>query len=658
MSGASAYRPEIDGLRAIAVGGVVLYHFGMPGLSGGFTGVDVFLVISGYLIGAILWREYTQTGSIALGDFFLRRLRRLAPAWLVLAFVVFAAGYHILLPHDFRELGKALIAATLFAANIHFYRGTGYFDGAAEEKPLLHMWSLSLEEQFYLVLPLLLVICARRPRLALALIAGGGAASFAAGLAMTWRNGDAAFFLFPFRAWELVAGVLLAILTAGRPAPQGGRRALAGSALGLALVLGGMMLIRPGDGFPGVAALVPVAGTLLLIHFGQAAHPVNALLSAPPMRALGLISYSLYLWHWPVRSLSHFALGPDQGFAVTLALIGLSVGLAVLSWRFVEQPFRRPAADPRPLMAGAGLAMAALLALGAWPYLTAGVPGRWPAPVLVHEAAARDFIQDWSQCHIPETGPFAGVEICDLGPPGPPALVAWGDSHLRAIKEGLQTAAQEAGLPVRLIWRAGCPPLFGVAKTESAATPQEDAACHAANARIEQAFRADPPPGLLLVGRWSYYAEGGGVGLDAHNRITLDAPYDRSVRQTLDQLAAAGSRIWVMRQVPEIPGYSSLAVARAMARAEPVPPSRFITPRAEAERRETSGLAPFRAAAEAGQITLIDPWPRLCDARECGVMAEEDGTGGLPLYFDNNHLTNTGARVLRDLYPVQGMIGP
>ncbi len=163
MSGASAYRPEIDGLRAIAVGGVVLYHFGMPGLSGGFTGVDVFLVISGYLIGAILWREYTQTGSIALGDFFLRRLRRLAPAWLVLAFVVFAAGYHILLPHDFRELGKALIAATLFAANIHFYRGTGYFDGAAEEKPLLHMWSLSLEEQFYLVLPLLLVICARRP---------------------------------------------------------------------------------------------------------------------------------------------------------------------------------------------------------------------------------------------------------------------------------------------------------------------------------------------------------------------------------------------------------------------------------------------------------------------------------------------------------------
>lgn len=658
MSGSSAYRPEIDGLRAIAVGGVVLYHFGLPGLTGGFTGVDVFLVISGYLIGAILWREYTRTGSIALGAFFLRRLRRLAPAWLVLAFVVFAAGYHILLPHDFRELGKALIAATLFAANIHFYRGTGYFDGAAEEKPLLHMWSLSLEEQFYLVLPLLLVICARRPRLAFALIAGGGAASLAASLAMTWRNPDAAFFLFPFRAWELVAGVLLAILTAGRPAPRGGRLALAGSALGLALVLGGMLLIRPGDGFPGVAALAPVLGTLLLIHFGQAAHPVNALLSAPPMRALGLISYSLYLWHWPVRSLSHFALGPDQGLAVTLALVALSIALAVLSWRYVEQPFRHGWPGPRPLVAGAGGAMALLLALGAWPFLAGGLPGRWPAPVLAQEAAARDFIQDWSRCRTPGDGPFAGVEICDLGPEGPPALLAWGDSHLRAIKEGLEAAAQEAGLPVRLIWRAGCPPLFGVSKTESAATPQQDAACHAANARIEQALRDDPPPGILLVGRWSYYAEGGGVGIDAHNRIALDAPYDASVRRTLDRLAAGGSRIWVMRQVPEIPGYSSLDTARAMARAEAVSPARFTTPRAAAERREAAGLAPFRAAAQAGQITLIDPWPRLCDAQECRVMAGPGGPAGQPLYFDNNHLTNTGALSLRDLYPVQGGTAP
>ena len=648
MSGGPAYRPEIDGLRAIAVGGVVLYHFGVPGLSGGFTGVDVFLVISGYLIGSILWREFAVTGRVDLGRFFLRRLRRLAPAWIVLALVVFAVGYRILLPHDFRELGKALIAATLFAANIHFYRGTGYFDGAAEEKPLLHMWSLSLEEQFYLVLPVLLVLCARRPRLAASLIVGGGAASLAASLAMTWRNHDAAFFLFPFRAWELVAGVLLAIVALRVPA---GRLALAGSAAGLGLVLAGFVLIQPGEGFPGVAALVPVVGTLLLILCGQARNPVNALLASAPMRGIGLISYSLYLWHWPVRSLAHFALGPDPGMLTTLALIGLSTGLAVVSWRFVERPFRDPArVGNAGLLAGATGGMAVLLVLGAWPFLAAGVPGRWSGAVLAHEAAARDFIQDWSRCSTPGAGPYAGVEICDLGPPGPPALVAWGDSHLRAIKEGLDTAAHEAGVPVRLIWRAGCPPLFGVGKTETAATPQQDAACRLANSRIEQAFRQDPPPALLLVGRWSYYAEGAGVGLDAHNRISLDAPYDAAVRTTLETLVAMGSRVWVLRQVPEIPAYSSLEIARAMARHEAVPPARLVAPRAQAEQREAAGLAPFRAAQAAGLITLIDPWPLLCSATDCGVMADAQ-----PLYFDNNHLTNTGARLLRALFPVRGL---
>lgn len=176
---------------------------------------------------------------------------------------------------------------------------------------------------------------------------------------------------------------------------------------------------------------------------------------------------------------------------------------------------------------------------------------------------------------------------------------------------------------MRLIWRAGCPPLFGVAKTESAATPQEDAACRAANARIEQAFRADPPPGLLLVGRWSYYAEGGGVGLDAHNRITLDAPYDRSVRQTLDQLAAAGSRIWVMRQVPEIPGYSALGVARAMARAEPVPPSRFFTPGPR-----PSGARPLAWPLPCGGRGGADHADRpLAAALRCAGMWR-DGRGG------------------------------
>ncbi|TJZ91990.1 acyltransferase [Paracoccus gahaiensis] len=637
----SGYRPEIDGLRAVAVGGVVLYHFDLPGLTGGFTGVDVFFVLSGYLIGAILWREYTATGRIDPVRFFLRRFRRLAPAWTVVALAVFAAGYAILLPHDLRELGKSLIAASLFIANIQFWRQAGYFDSSSVEKPLLHMWSLSLEEQFYIVLPLVLLICARRPWLAVVMLGGGAALSLALSIGMTARDQAAAFFLFPFRAWELLSGVLLAIWAQAHPGP---RRGWVGSAAGLALVVGGMIVIRPGAGFPGAWALIPVLGTLLLIRHGQAANPVNRLLSWGPMRGLGLISYSLYLWHWPIRSLSDFALGPGRGLAGNIMLIALSVGLAYATWRWVERPTRNAARLPAgPLLAGVALSSALLLALGAWPYLRDGLPGRWPPAVLTHAHASQDFLQDWSRCHTPDAGPFAGIQICPIGPEGPPQMLAWGDSHLRAVKEGLDRAAREAGTPGLLIWRAGCPPMFGIDKRELAATRVQDIACGRANARIEAALRAQPFPDVLLVGRWSYYATGMGIGADAHNRIEVSPDWPTAVAGTLDALTAMGSRVHVLRQVPVIPDYGSLPVARALARKEPVPQDRMQVPLDRALAREAAGLAPFVAGGS--QINLIDPWPLHCDANACSVLRN-----GRTVYFDNNHVTNQGALQMRHLF--------
>lgn len=691
---ALSYRPEIDGLRAVAVLAVVLYHFGVPGLGGGFVGVDVFFVISGYLIGAILWREASGSGRIALGRFWMRRFRRLAPAWSVMALAVWAVGYAVLLPHDFRELGKSLIAATLFAANIHQYRQAGYFDAAAEEKPLLHMWSLSLEEQFYLVLPLVLLVLARRPRLAVAVLAGLGAASLAASVLGTRSHHVAAFYLFPFRAWELLAGVLLAMHDErARPARLGWPV----SALGLGLVLAGVVLIRPGAGFPGWVAAVPVAGTVLLILNGRDENAVNRLLSVRPMVMIGLISYSLYLWHWPVRSLSLFVLGPDLAAPVRAGLIALSFALAWLSWRLVERPARDPRLlPPRALAAGVAVGVGGLLALGAWPFLREGLPQRFGPQVLVHAAAAQDFIQDWSRCTTPSDGPWAGVQTCALGPEGPPRVLAWGDSHLRAIKEGLDQAAQGAGVPVLLIWHAGCPPLFGVDKRETAATRAEDAACSTANRQIAQGIAQTDIPAVLLVGRWSYYATGAGSGVDAENRIALttqpDAlpaaqpagtravpaaedskaaghnaaaaaqggaasgqvladPYGAAVARTLTALSAPGRRLFVLRQVPELPRYRSADVARAMARGVPIPPEALSVPRPVAEARDDTGLAPFRAAEAAGQVAILDPWPGLCDDARCLALGiRPDADRPAPVYFDNNHLTNTGARGLSALF--------
>ncbi|MCP4821480.1 MAG: acyltransferase, partial [Shimia sp.] len=334
-----SHRKEIDGLRAIAVLSVVFYHFGLPGVSGGFVGVDVFFVISGFLIGGILWREKIATGRLSLGQFYIRRIKRLAPAYVAMSLAVLVVGWLVLLPNDFRETAKGVIAATVYLSNVLFFRQSGYFDGAAEDKVLLHTWSLSVEEQFYLFLPLVFLLFGRSRR---AMIIGFGAlflASLISSLPMTERNQPAAFYLFPFRAWELLAGVLLAVWATEKRFEY---RINAGiSYAGLGVVLGSIVLIDPNALFPGWQAMFPVLGTVMLIANGQHDNLVNRALSMRLPVAIGLISYSLYLWHWPVVTLTTYVQGDYAGLGETALWIAISVALAAASWAFVEQPVRR-----------------------------------------------------------------------------------------------------------------------------------------------------------------------------------------------------------------------------------------------------------------------------------------------------------------------------
>lgn len=655
---ATAYRPEIDGLRAIAVLSVVLYHFGMPGIPGGFVGVDIFFVISGFLIGGILWADLRETGRIRLARFYLRRLRRLAPAYFAMAAATLVMGWLILLPFEFREFGKSLIAATVYLSNIHFYREAGYFDSASEEKPLLHTWSLAVEEQFYIVLPFLLLALVRwRPTLPM-ILAALAALSLAACLWLTPRSPTAAFYLFPFRAWELLAGVLLAIAAQERRARFALHPAL--SWAGLALLLASITLIRA-EGFPGWKALLPVAGTLLILMNGRDANPVNRALMHPAPVFIGLISYSLYLWHWPVFVLSSYWRDGYAGPLEAAAWLTLAFALAILSWRTIERPVRQTQGGTRALVSGTVLASLALLAVGLLLWRGDGLPTRFAPELRTHIAASGDFNQDWSRCTIPASGPLAGVETCPIGPDGPPQVLIWGDSHLRAMKEGLEAAAFAANRPALILWHAGCPPLFDVAKAETAATPAQDAACTRANQTIRSGIaQMDSLHTLLLVGRWSYYAEGQGVGLDAHNRITLTPEpgsllpqgpqhtlFNAGLTRTLTELAPQFPRIHILRQPPEVPDYDSRAVARALVhgRMDVDDTTRLTVPRAMALARAARAEAPLRALADSGAITLIDPWPRLCDASTCSVMQS-----GQALYFDNNHLTNRAAIALSDLF--------
>ena len=367
MSSAShkiAYRPDIDGLRAIAVLGVVFFHAGL-GFPGGYAGVDVFFVISGFLITSLILKELRQ-GTFSLLGFWERRARRILPALTVVVVAILIAGWFFLLPADYEVLGKQIVALAALSSNIKFWWETGYFATSAEEKPLLHTWSLSLEEQFYLLIPLLLwfLFRLRKSSWVAPVLFLGAIASFTLSVIGSYRAPSATFFLLPTRAWELAAGSLLAFV---QPIPQPRLRTLI-AWLGLAAILGPLFFYAPGIRFPGLTALPPVAGAALLIWSGlrppssdlrpptsdlrpptsvlrppssDSRLPLpNRLLATRPLVWIGLLSYSLYLWHWPLFAYCKYLSSTPPTLPVRLSLVAISVLLAWLSLCFVERPFR------------------------------------------------------------------------------------------------------------------------------------------------------------------------------------------------------------------------------------------------------------------------------------------------------------------------------
>ena len=654
----TSYRPEIDGLRAIAIVPVVLFHFDFAAVSGGFVGVDIFFVISGFLIGGILWNELQDTGRISLGRFFMRRIRRLAPAYYVMVFSVFIAGWFILLPFEFREFGKEILAATVYLSNVYFWMGAGYFEALAGERTLLHTWSLAVEEQFYLVFPILLILLARARRLIPWVLIGLGIVSLVACIAVTATSQATAFYLFPFRAWELLAGVMLAII--GRERNFNWQIHAALSWVGLALLLGAIVLIEKGDGFPGAWALLPVIGTVLMIANGQHRNLINRMLCSWPFLFFGAISYSLYLWHWPIAVLARYYFDSEIGTQLAVVLIIVSVLLAWASLHLVENPVRKNRLPTLGLLAGYGIASMAALAIGAAVYLKDGIIDRFDSAFHPMIHATRGFHQDWSRCTTPADGPFSGVEVCPIGPDGPPKVLIWGDSHARAFKEGLERAAFESDTPALLIWRGGCPPLVGMDKFETASTRFENESCTLHNNRIASAIGALPSSyeTVLLIGRWAYYAEGKGVGADAHNLVEIarndaatfeadTAPdiFKGALLQTTGVIEQAGLTPMVMRQPPEIFDFSVRAAARALAYGQTT-----VEGLAEAEGQTPIGPVLARNATvdrvlQAFDGRVIDTWQRICAQDACRAMQGEE-----VYYFDNNHLTNTGAIAIRDSY--------
>ena len=466
MTGTGAqYRPDIDGLRAVAVLSVVLYHAGVPVMPGGYIGVDIFFVISGYLITRIIAREIAEN-RFSILTFYERRTRRIFPALFAMLVASVVAASIIALPGEFEDFGNSLAASALFVSNIFFWQTADYFAGPAHLKPLLHTWSLAVEEQFYIVLPLLLLALTRWARRhVVAVLIAATVISFALSLWAVGAKPTAAFYLLPTRFWELMAGALLALGVV--PAFRSLKAANAAAAVGLAMIALAVATYSSATAFPGAAALLPVIGAALIIHAGTTTQSTIAarLLSWQPVVFVGLISYSLYLWHWPVLTFARIARGEMLSAMEATLLVALSFALAILSWRFIEAPFRdRRLADGRaPLFRSAGAAMAAALALGIFANSTHGWPQRHDAytpPAIAgldHMNLATCFLKDDQPASA-----WAGALACRQGDANGPTVFVWGDSFAAHLIPGL---ASELGSRIETVQltAAGCPPILDLA---------------------------------------------------------------------------------------------------------------------------------------------------------------------------------------------------
>src|SRR5262245_24002873 len=363
------YRPELDGIRAVAVLPVILFHMDMPFIPGGFVGVDVFFVLSGFLITNMLAADLAG-GRMSTLNFYDRRIRRIVPGLAAMLVCCSIAAPFILFPEDLANFGLSLTAATLSASNVLFYLQSGYFSAAADRMPLLHTWSLGVEEQFYILFPLLLYGAWKWARTRIALLIGLLlVASLCLSIWGTSAMPAATFFLLPTRAWELLLGSLLALLAIA--GPRSSLQQEAAALGGLALIAASILLLSRQTPFPGLAALPPCLGTALLIWSGcgNRTQPflTQRLLSARPVVFVGLISYSLYLWHWPFIVFAKYLTFGTLSRPMRASLLALIFAVAVASWRLIETPLRRgswPWPTLRLRLAGAGGAAVLLIAAG------------------------------------------------------------------------------------------------------------------------------------------------------------------------------------------------------------------------------------------------------------------------------------------------------
>jgi peptidoglycan/LPS O-acetylase OafA/YrhL len=608
-SASRTYRPDIDGIRAIAVTAVLLFHCGLATFSGGYIGVDIFFVISGYLITGHLAAEIAVSGRVSIGRFYERRMRRIVPALVVVLVITELVGAWLLLPSYLVRASKALAAAALSVSNVYLWQASNYFEPSSNFQPFLHTWSLSVEEQFYLFIPIVMGLTGKLVRGRWLLLFGPLVlGSFALSVYATTRGPTANFYLLPTRAWELGIGSMLGTV----PLPLIRRRLTTDlvGALGLMLIIVPVFLYDDATAFPGLNALYPCLGSALLIYVGGAATTgfVTRLLSMRPFVAVGLISYSLYLVHWSLIALMRFhTVAPLTSLQIVIVLV-LSFALATLCWCFVERPFRRaaPFKTRGRVLLGGGAALAGAAALGAVGIATNGLPFRFP-----------DFVEqtipghsEWKpgRCFLEGDPDYRkwSLKDCTRVATGPHKVLLWGDSFAGQYVPGMLAHADALRSTIIQYTAAGCPPVLSY---RSYARIK----CSEFNAHALDIIREQNIDTVVVAGRWT----------DMRQRGLAE------IGSTLSELDAMGVRVLLIGQSPEFTAnVQVISFLKGSKMPDAVNRWKVFFPSTINQQLQ----------ALAGQNVFVDPMHVLCDAELCTY---EDH--GIYLFEDYGHMSVEGS---------------
>jgi len=645
------YRPEIDGLRAVAVLPVVLFHAGLGPFHGGFVGVDVFFAISGFLITSLLVADMDR-GAFSIAEFYERRARRILPALFVVAVACIPFAWAWMLPSQLDDFGKSLVAVATFASNVLFWREQGYFAADTALMPLLHTWSLAVEEQFYIVFPLLLWALwhwagGKRSRGRLLTMLGVlGLASLALSQWSTVHAAQAGFYLAPARAWELLAGAICALLPKAKQG-AGAVRHLPGL-VGLGMIAASVLLFAEDMPFPGVLAIVPVGGALLVLRHGGAGTAAGGMLAHPLPRAIGLVSYSAYLWHQPLFAFARAQSAAPPGTLEMTALTLLALGLGALSWRFVEQPFRKRGAGPLPtrgavftaalggtvLMAGAGMVL----------HRAQGFPERPVAGGTMGSLERRLEINFGLGPECEDR--FTLSPACTTAER--PDMLLWGDSFAMHLAPGLIADAHRPAM--RQMTISSCVPLLGVGLMGEGRDydPASAQGCIAFNAKVLAWLKANRQVRtVVLSSPFTMYSD---LAMDERGRIGPASParVGDALLQTVAAISATGARVVVVAPPPNNGTNLGQCLARAVrnGQLQRGRPSPCDFARTQAVRYPDALLARIAPTVPVIRLDMM-----LCPHGTCLTQRE-----GRLVYRDDGHLSIEGSQWLGARYRWADMV--